>query len=166
MVLPIYQLIEPHKWTLEKSSCDDDHIRIKNQATGEYLYAAADDLATDRLRRRVFTWTNTSMNPHSHFVHWNKTADWKIEQEDRGFLLKNARYPEYLYAAGDDLTFDVDNRSVFTWKNYNDLGHEGYWRFDKDVKSKFCFLRFIVILSICQFYNNDFYFYFTVFIKK
>jgi hypothetical protein len=153
MLPPFCQLIEPQKWVLEKMHCGNNHIRIKNQGTGEYLYAAADDLASDRLRRRVFTWTNTSVTPLSHFVYWDKTADWEIELEERGFLLKNIRHSEYLYAAPDDLSFDADHRSVFTWKNYNDLGYEGHWRFNKDVESNFLFsLQFLItsnnILSV------------------
>jgi len=44
---------------------------------------------------------------------------------DNGFLIKNVRYQEYLYAAADDLAFDENRRSVFTWKEYETLGPEG-----------------------------------------
>ena len=121
-------------WILEKVCGKRNQIRIKNQVTGEYLYAAADDHAADPERRRVFTWTNTSTYPNSHPAYWERTADWLIWQEDRGFILKNVRYSEYLYAAADNKAFDEDNRSVFTWKSYHDLGQEGYWRFNVDVR--------------------------------
>jgi hypothetical protein len=39
--------------------------QIKSKATGEYLYAASDDLARDQFRRRVFTRTNKETSPSS-----------------------------------------------------------------------------------------------------
>jgi hypothetical protein len=39
-------------------------------------------------------------------------------------------FGEYLYAAADDQAFDENNRSVFTWKTHDDLGIEGYWKFN------------------------------------
>jgi hypothetical protein len=56
--------------------------------------------------------------------------------------LKNVKFSEYLYAASDSLSFDEDNRSIFTWRNYYSLGQEGFWRFNKDVLSKLTFNKF------------------------
>jgi hypothetical protein len=39
-------------------------------------------------------------------------------------------FGEYLYAAADDQGFVENNRSVFTWKTHDDLGIEGYWKFN------------------------------------
>jgi hypothetical protein len=135
------QILETQTWILEKMSGEVFQIRIKSQATGEYLYAAADDLAHDPLRRRVFTWTNTSATPISHSEFWDKTADWEIHHREQFFMLKNVKFSEYLYAASDSLSFDEDNRSVFTWRNYYSLGQEGFWRFNKDVLSKLTFSK-------------------------
>ena len=54
-------------------------------------------------------------------------ADWALEKVENGFLIKNIRYEEYLYAAADDLAFDETRRSVFTWKDRENLGPEGIW---------------------------------------
>ena len=55
-------------------------------------------------------------------------------KEANGFLIQNAKYSEYLYAAADDLAFDEDNRSVFTWKDLSTVGIEGYWTFNRHVE--------------------------------
>jgi len=57
-------------------------------------------------------------------------ADWYIEKVEDGFLIRNVKYQEYLYAAADDRAFDENNRSVFTWKDFDTLGPEGIWIFD------------------------------------
>jgi hypothetical protein len=49
---------------------------------------------------------------------------------ENGFLIRNVKYQEYLYAAADDRAFDENNRSVFTWKDFETLGPEGIWNFD------------------------------------
>ena len=123
-------------WHIEKVCGSDSRIRIKNAKSGEYLYAAADDLARDDERRRVFTWTNMSTIPDSDPGYWEKTADWIVSADTLGFTLKNVHYNEYLYAAADDLALADDKRSVFTWKHYDDLGNEGFWHFNTDILGK------------------------------
>jgi hypothetical protein len=130
----LYVFEEPATWSLEKVLGTRDQIRIKNQATGEYLYAAADDLAQDSERRRVFTWTDTSTSPTSDTQDWEKKADWKVEEENDCVKLKNIRYGEFLYAAADERAFDESSRSVFTWKDEDTLGQEGLWKFSTNIK--------------------------------
>ena len=120
-------------WHIEKVCGSDARIRIKSATSGEYLYAADDDLARDPERRRVFTWTNMSTIPDSDPQYWEKTADWILTEENTGFTLKNVRYNEYLYAAADGLALAQDKRSVFTWKDYDTLGDEGFWFFEKNI---------------------------------
>ena len=131
--------VEPGTWALEKVFGTGDQIRIKNQVTGEYLYAAADDLAHDSERRRVFTWNDISTSPTSDPQYWEKTADWKVEEENDCVKLKNIRYSEYLYAAADDRAFDESSRSVFTWKDEDTLGKEGLWMVNTNIKGKIFF---------------------------
>ena len=131
----MYVFEEPATWSLEKVLGTRDQIRIKNQATGEYLYAAADDLAQDSERRRVFTWTDTATSPQN----WENKADWKVEVVNDCVKLKNIRYSEYLYAAADDRAFDESSRSVFTWKDEDTLGKEGLWMVNTDIKGKIFF---------------------------
>lgn len=120
-----------------------NQLRFVSQATGEYLYAAADDLARDAERRRVFTWTDLSTIPESDPRYWDKTADWIVEEEEQGFTLKNVRYNEYLYSAANDLALSEEQRSVFTWKNYDTLGFEGYWTFSEDMRGNI-FISFLI----------------------
>ena len=63
-------------------------------------------------------------------------------EEDQGFLLRNVKYNEYLYSAADGLALSEEQRSVFTWKNYQTLGFEGFWKFNKDILGKFLFFSF------------------------
>jgi hypothetical protein len=140
-VFLLINLTAPANWALEKVYGTDDHIRIKNQATGEYLYAETDDLAYDTERRRVFTWTDTSTTPTSNPSFWENKADWEVDDEDGFYQLKNIRFYEYLYAAADDLAFDESSRSVFTWKNEDTLGPEGLWKFSKNIKGDLCFYK-------------------------
>ena len=52
-----------------------DVYRIKSKLTSEYLYAAGDDLAYDRQRRRVFTWTNTTTTPSTDPGFWDEKGE-------------------------------------------------------------------------------------------
>jgi hypothetical protein len=54
-------------------------------------------------------------------------------KEVNGVLLQNAKYSEYLYAAADNLSFDEESRTVFTWKDLATVGIEGYWKFDHNI---------------------------------
>ena len=58
------------------------------------------------------------------------TADWSIEKVENGFLMKNLQYQEYLYGASDNLAFDENSRSVFTWKTLETLAINGIWNFN------------------------------------
>ena len=129
--------LDTQTWILEKMNDEEFQIRIKSQATGEYLYAATNDLAFDPLRRSVFGWTNTSVTPVSNPEYWDHSADWEIQHGEKFFLLKNVKFSEYLYAVADNTAFDEDNRYVFTWRDYYSLGQEGFWRFNKDLLSNF-----------------------------
>ena len=62
--------------------------------------------------------------------YWDRQADWEITRGQKGYLIKNVKYTEYLYAASDDLSYDENHRSVFTWKTVDDLGDEGFWTFE------------------------------------
>lgn len=125
-------------WSILKVDDTDNQIQFINQATGEFLYA--DELMRNPERRRVFTWKNLSTTPVTDLGYWDQTADWIIEEEDLGFTLKNVRYDEYLYSAADDLALSKRQRSVFTWKNYDTLGFEGYWKFNEDMRGNRCSL--------------------------
>jgi hypothetical protein len=79
----------------------------------------------DPLRRRVYTWTGNTPVAHALIEQ-----EWDLIEEEDGFVIKNVKFGEYLYAAADEFAFDENNRSVFTWKNHDDLGREGYWKFE------------------------------------
>ena len=114
-------------WHLEKLAGSNTHIRIRSANSGEYLYAETDELARDPERRRVFTWASVLPYPDSSPRYW------EVSEVNSCFTLKNFHYNEYLYAAADDLALADDKRSIFTWKNYNTLGTEGFWSFNKDI---------------------------------
>ena len=142
-MLTFYNLTAPANWAIEKVLGTLNQIRIKNAASGEYLYAAADDLAHDSERRRVFTWANTSTTPTSNPDFWENKATWEVEESNGCFRLKNVRFPEFLYAAADDRALDEDSRSVFTWKDEKTLGQEGLWKFSKNIKGNLYCLKTI-----------------------
>lgn len=91
---------------------------LKNKKWDEYLYAAANDLAFDYERRRVFTW-RPGDSP-------GRDGHWLFESEDGvTFRIKNMYYHEYLYAAYDNIAYDSIRRRVFTWRpGYR----EGSWK--------------------------------------
>jgi hypothetical protein len=122
------------QWRLVKVAGKKNGVRIQNLVTGEFLYAGADDLAKDPERRRVFTWTDTTTTPESNPSFWDGSADWEVAEEELGFTLRNSKFGEYLYAAADDRALSEDQRSVFTWKVYETLGVEGYWKFGDDLR--------------------------------
>ena len=164
---PLENTPKENEWIIEKVYDEifgETYYRIIEHSTGEYLYASADDYAKDSERRRVFVWTNTTTSPQSHSNFWGHTADWEIIEEETklGFLIKNVEYSEYMYAAADDLAFDEEHRSVFTWKNYNTLGDEGYWDFGSNFSGEFksSFRQVIIrghfeyFACICSFGNS------------
>jgi len=82
---------------------------------------ASEDMR-DNLRRRVYTWSGNT--PEARELD---EQEWYLIPEDDGYVFKNARYGEYLYAASDSFK-SGGKRSVFTWKNHDDLGREGIWK--------------------------------------
>ena len=128
--------MESDQWVLIKIADTNQHYRIRNLQTNEYLYASADGDKEDNdpynfpqiVRRRVFTSINLTTTPDS-----GPQYDWEIncspEGSPNGYTIKNLQYGEYLYSAADEWAFDKGRRSVFTWKNYYTLGIEGIWKF-------------------------------------
>lgn len=57
-------------------------VQIKNVHTGEYLYSAADDLAADQCRRRLFTWRDLKDVPNQPGNTWNEEDVWLLETTD------------------------------------------------------------------------------------
>jgi hypothetical protein len=109
-------------WILQDTGTKSRY-RIRNKVTGEYLVASQD--MKDPSRRRVYTWTGNTPVAHALIEQ-----EWDLIEEEDGFVIKNVKFGEYLYAAADEFAFDENNRSVFTWKNHDDLGREGYWKFE------------------------------------
>ena len=123
-------------WTLEKICGTQNQVRIKNQATGEYLYSASCDPCRDFGLRKVFTWAEPSTIPDSHPEIWRTTADWVVGRDySGGNTLKSVRHNEYLFATTDKRAFSEVQRSVFTKSIYSGLGQDGLWRFSKNVDS-------------------------------
>ena len=55
---------------------------------------------------------------------------WNLIQEGDKYVIKNAAYGEYSYAAADDMAFNESSRSLFTWKKFDNLGPEGCWKIE------------------------------------
>ena len=110
------------QWILEATGVNNRYW-IRNKSSGLFLVASED--FHDPERRKVVSWTgNTPVaRPLSEQM-------WDLIKEEDGYVIKSARYGEYLYAAADDLAFDENNRSVFTWKEYDNLGPEGRWKIE------------------------------------
>ena len=72
-------------WILEQVPNSQDYYRIRNEANGEYLYAAANDLTLDSLRRRVFTW----IEEDSDLNTWQLSGDWRIYHQEKGYVIEN-----------------------------------------------------------------------------
>lgn len=83
---------------------------------------AASEEMQDPQRRKVFALTR-----NSSASGYLEEEQWELIKEPDGFVIKNVHFGEYLYAAADDRAFDENNRSVFTWKEHDSLGLEGYW---------------------------------------
>ena len=49
-------------WSIEPV-VEGQRVRIKNKLYGEYLYAAAEDLSTDKNNRKIFTWRDEKRDP-------------------------------------------------------------------------------------------------------
>ena len=92
----------------------------RSKSSGLLLMAGSS--MRDPERRNVFAWTGNSPVSRPLDDHL-----WYITKEADVYIIKSARYGEYLYAAADDLAFDDKNRSVFTWKTRDNLGLEGHW---------------------------------------
>ena len=94
---------------------------FRNKSSGLLLFAS--ETKRDPERRNVFAWTGNIPDARELTEQM-----WDLIEEPQGYLIKNVEYGEYLYAGADDLAFDENNRSVFTWKNRADVGLEGYWK--------------------------------------
>ena len=75
---------------------------------------------------------NTKVTPLSDPDLWGQQADWEIKRLSIGYLIKNVLFPEYLFAADDNLAQDANHRSVFTSKDLDSLAPEGIWGFEPD----------------------------------
>jgi hypothetical protein len=66
-------------WAIEPV-VEGQRVRIKNKLYGEYLYAAADDLATDKNNRKIFTWRDEKRDPAAQWQQFeiNKPI-WIVE---------------------------------------------------------------------------------------
>ena len=111
-----------HQWTLEATGVSNQY-RIRNKSSRLLLVASED--FHDPERRKVVSWTGNT--PVARTLD---EQEWDLIKEEDGYVIKSARYGEYLYAAADDLAFDDNNRSVFTWKEYDNLGPEGRWKIE------------------------------------
>ena len=91
-------------------------VRLKSVYSGEYLYAAADDLARDVQRRSVFTWRQTA----DRLGDW---ADWKmtgrvIDGKLRVRLTSQVYNDEQLFAPQEEnYLYNSERRNVYTWRN-------------------------------------------------
>ena len=70
-------------WILEQVPNSQDYYRIRNKANGEYLYAGANDLTLDSLRRPVFTLIEEDLNT------WQLSGDWRIYHQEKGYVIEN-----------------------------------------------------------------------------
>ena len=104
---------------------------IKSKDTFQYLYAAPDELKKDPDRRRIFTGIKLNPTNLSDPQNWGKRAEWEIIKTKFGFLIKNLEYSDYMYVAGDPQSDDENRRSVYAWKDFDTLGEEENWKFEK-----------------------------------
>ncbi|MFM2322779.1 MAG: hypothetical protein RLZZ225_932 [Pseudomonadota bacterium] len=84
-------------------------VCIRNSEHNENLFADY-DRSYDSERRYVFTWRPGNVVGDAY---------WKFipENDAKSFVIKNIRYGEYLYAAGDSYAYDSQRRHIFTWKS-------------------------------------------------
>jgi len=87
-------------------------VYIRNSNTKEFLYAAANYLALDTLKRRIFTWKELDDIPGLG-NSWSGEETWRIEPVDQcasnSFRVKNIRNiygpREYLFANSSDSVY-------------------------------------------------------------
>ena len=112
----------------------------------------------DPLRRKVFTLiTNSPVGPAIPTL--GSEAEWELQKDSVGYLLKNVKYGEFLYAAADDQSLVKGIRSIFTWKAKgspgDDIGTEAHWEFTKysEVTKLFNFIfsNILWVNSFCFF---------------
>ncbi len=88
-------------------------VRLRNIQTKEFLYAAADDLAVDNQRRRIFTWKDLNDIPEREGNNWTGEETWSIEPvadqecfKSNSFAVRNIKpgrpSREYLFADSSD----------------------------------------------------------------
>ena len=110
------------QWTL-KATGVMNRYKIRNNLSGLLLIDS--EVIQDLKRRKVVAWTGNT--PVARYLD---EEVWDLIPHADGFAIRNFRYAEYLYAESDDLAFDDKNRSVFTWKDLDNLGTEGYWKIE------------------------------------
>ena len=110
------------QWILEATGVNNRY-RIRNKSSG--LFLAASENFSDPERRKVVAWTGNT--PVARSLN---EQEWYLILEGDKYIIKNAAHAEYLYAAADDLAFDENKRSVFTWKDFDSLGPEGRWKIE------------------------------------
>lgn len=110
------------QWNLEPTGVKDRYM-ITNKSSRLHLVASED--LRDPERRKVVVWTGNT--PVARSLN---EQEWYLILEDDKYIIKNAAHAEYLYAAADDLAFDENKRSVFTWKDFDSLGPEGRWKIE------------------------------------
>ena len=98
-------------------------VRLKNVYSGEYLYAASDELARDGQRRSVFTWRNTN----DSLGNW---ADWKMtgtftEGTFRVRLASRTYQDEPLFVPLEpEYLYNDKRRNIYTWRTQSALPDE------------------------------------------
>ena len=116
-------------WVLERITGSGHCYRIRHSTSGADLIAGSDAEAHDPQRRRIFVSSRKSGKPLGPSCSGHD--EWSIIRHSAGFVIRNLKYTDYIYAAADDLALDDDRRAVFAWKTLLDLGLEGIWLFDK-----------------------------------
>lgn len=98
-------------WKIETLFTDSGlKFKLKSLDYDEYFYAANDNLKYDKNRRNVYSKIAVCDCNHYH---------WEIQPVPGcgGYVtIKRTKYDEYLYAAQDNVIYDIDRRRVFTWK--------------------------------------------------
>lgn len=101
-----------------------NNCTIKDIGRNEYLYAATNNLAHDKHRRRVFTWREETGIFIDNKPYWI----FSTTNIAKSFSIKNIYFFEYLYAAANERAYDNFRRNIFTWRaNENEVNQERDW---------------------------------------
>ncbi|KAG5667304.1 hypothetical protein PVAND_015290 [Polypedilum vanderplanki] len=115
------QRINTGYWKMIPADSTGSNFYIKNEAKGEYLYAAGDSFNYDSQRRNVFLWT-----PRNAV----RNGVWRVKPISSGdyFSIFNKYESEYLYAPGNAFNYDKNRRRVFTWIPRNAFNSKFHWK--------------------------------------